>query len=174
MCHIHPPVSSESQHTKQSQSNCNNSSLDFMKSSVRAGTFWEVILTNDVNWSSINFRKKATFLLVIPSTSTWFSVPAHWVLVLFVGVHDDFSFSFPLCFSVHFIFPHALSKDGIHPFKGLKPATRLVDSPITEPSKTYSWLRPWRQLGTFNHATRVTNKTAQSNSGKVAIGGAVS
>lgn len=35
-----------------------------------------------------------------------------------------------------------LSKDGIHPFKGLKPAARQVNSPRTEPSKTYSWLRP--------------------------------
>lgn len=36
----------------------------------------------------------------------------------------------------------ALSKDGIHPFKGLKPAARQANSPRTEPSKTYSWLQP--------------------------------
>lgn len=43
-------------------------------------------------------------------------------------------------FPVNSISHHALSKDGIHPFKGLKPAARQANSPRTEPSKTYSWL----------------------------------
>lgn len=40
---------------------------------------------------------------------------------------------------------HALSKDGIHPFKGLKPAARQVNSPRTEPGKSCSWLPPQEQ-----------------------------
>lgn len=83
------------------------------------------------------------FLISLLGINLVLSFLSFLVFVLFVGngVHDDsIFFSFPLCFFVYFIFLHALSKDGIHPFKGLKPATRQVNSPRTEPSKTYSWL----------------------------------
>lgn len=94
-----------------------------------------------------------TFLFSLSSvllTSSHFSVTFlfFWVVVFF---GDDGVFYRSPCFfsvllslrlPVNSIFHHALSKDGIHPFKGLKPAARQANSPRTEPSKTYSWLRP--------------------------------
>lgn len=63
-----------------------------------------------------------------------------WCLPLLVVSHERSRLLHLL--PINSISHEALPKDGIHPFKGLKPAARQVNSPRTEPSKTYSWLWP--------------------------------
>lgn len=69
--------------------------------------------------------------------------------VLFGSLCFYFSSSVHSSLVINSISHHALSKDGIHPFKGLKPAARQANSPRTEPSKTCIRLRPGHDPSLF-------------------------